>query len=285
MPRAGPMIKFTKMQGTGNDFLILDGRENKISNFKKLAGTMCDRHFGVGADGVLVLLDSDEADSRMRIFNADGSEAEMSGNGIRCFAKYLYDNGILKKKQAAIETAAGIKRLDLVMKNERVESVVVNMGEPILQRERIPMIGKPGMVINETLQLDDGSRFNITSLSMGNPHVVIFVEEIDKFPIDKYGLLVENHNLFPKRTNVEFVKVIDQHEVIQRTWERGTGETLSCGTGASAVTVACILNNITGRKILIRLKGGELKAEWKEDDNSVYLTGPAVEVFSGEWPD
>jgi diaminopimelate epimerase len=277
------MITFTKMQGTGNDFIVVDGRRNDIPNFKKLAGAMCDRHFGIGADGLLVLLDSDAADFKMRTFNPDGSEAEMCGNGIRCFAKYLCDRGILDTNHAAIETPAGVKKLELIIKNKKVESVVVNMGEPILQRERIPMIGNPGMVINETLQLADGSRFNITSLSMGNPHVIIFVEEIEKFPIDKYGLLVENHNLFPKRTNVEFVKVSGKNEVIQRTWERGTGETLSCGTGASAVTVACILNKVTDRKILIHLKGGELRTEWKEDDNCVYLSGPAVEVFRGEW--
>jgi diaminopimelate epimerase len=280
-----PMLKFTKMQGTGNDYIIIDGRKNKIGNYKKIARGMCDRHFGVGSDGVLILLDSNIADSRMRIFNPDGSEAEMCGNGIRCFAKYLYEHEIIREKQISIETAAGIKKMDLIIKKGAVESIVVNMGEPILQRERIPMIGKPGMVIDEILQLADGSRFTITSVSMGNPHVVIFVEEIEKFPIDKYGLLVENHTLFPKRTNVEFVKVISKNEVIQRTWERGTGETLSCGTGASAVTAACILNKLTGRKILIRLKGGDLKTEWREEDNNIYLSGPAVEVFRGEWGD
>jgi diaminopimelate epimerase len=254
-----PMLKFTKMQGTGNDYIIIDGRKNKIGNYKKIARGMCDRHFGVGSDGVLILLDSNIADSRMRIFNPDGSEAEMCGNGIRCFAKYLYEHEIIREKQISIETAAGLKKMDLLLKT--------------------------GMVIDEILQLADGSRFTITSVSMGNPHVVIFVEEIEKFPIDKYGLLVENHTLFPKRTNVEFVKVISKNEVIQRTWERGTGETLSCGTGASAVTAACILNKLTGRKILIRLKGGDLKTEWREEDNNIYLSGPAVEVFRGEWGD
>jgi|SRR3990172_4735760 len=279
------MIKFTKMHGTGNDYIIIDGRKNKFTGMKRLVEKMCDRHYGIGADGVLVLHDSDEADFKMSIFNPDGSEAEMCGNGIRCFAKYLHDNGITAMKQIAVETIAGIKKLELIVKGSTAESIVVNMGEPILQRERIPMVGKPGMVINELLHLADGSRFEITSLSMGNPHVVIFVEEIEKFPISKYGPLIENNNLFPSRTNVEFVKIINHKEVIQRTWERGAGETLSCGTGASAVTVACILNKLTGRKILIHLKGGELKTEWKEEDNSVYLTGPAVEVFRGEWPD
>ncbi len=279
------MIKFTKMQGTGNDYLIIDSRKRSVPNLKKLAVSISNRHYGVGSDGILILLNSKTADYRMRIFNPDGSEAEMCGNGIRSFAKYLYDNRIINKKQVDIETAAGIKKLVLNVTNKKVRSVVVNMGAPILQRERIPMIGKPGMVINEALRLDDGTTFDITSLSMGNPHLVVFVEDIDRFPVEKYGPLLENHPLFPNRTNVEFVKVISRKEVSQRTWERGTGETLSCGTGASAVTAACILNKITDRKILIHLRGGDLKTEWREDDNNIYLTGPAVEVFRGEWPE
>ena len=279
------MIKFTKMQGTGNDYLIIDSRKRSVPNLKKLAVSISNRHYGVGSDGILILLNSKTADYRMRIFNPDGSEAEMCGNGIRSFAKYLYDNRIITKKQVDIETAAGIKKLVLNVTNKKVRSVVVNMGAPILQRERIPMIGKPGMVINEALRLDDGTTFDITSLSMGNPHLVVFVEDIDRFPVEKYGPLLENHPLFPNRTNVEFVMVISRKEVSQRTWERGTGETLSCGTGASAVTAACILNKITDRKILIHLRGGDLKTEWREDDNNIYLTGPAVEVFRGEWPE
>ncbi len=279
------MIKFTKMQGTGNDYLLIDSRNRPIANLKKLAVSICDRHYGVGSDGILILLNSKTADYRMRIFNPDGSEAEMCGNGIRSFAKYLYDNRLINKKQVDIETSAGIKRLVLNVTGKKVRSVVVNMGAPILQRERIPMIGKPGMVINEALRLDDGTTFDITSLSMGNPHLVVFVEDIDRFPVDKYGPLLENHPLFPNRTNVEFVKVISRKEVAQRTWERGTGETLSCGTGASAVTAACMLNKMTDRKILIHLRGGDLKIEWREDDNNIYLTGPTVEVFRGEWPE
>ncbi len=278
------MIKFTKMQGTGNDYVVIDGRKKRIASFSRLARAMGDRHYGVGSDGMLVLLESKSADFRMRMFNPDGSEAEMCGNGIRCFARYLYDNRITAKKELAIETAAGIKNLELLVRNKTVTGIVVNMGEPILRRDRIPMIGSPGMVLGETLHMDDGSRFSITAVSMGNPHAVIFVEEIDKFPVDKYGPLVENNTLFPNRTNVEFVKVINRKEVVQRTWERGTGETLSCGTGASAVTVACILNKLTERTIQIHLRGGDLKTEWREDDNNIYLTGPAVEVFRGEWP-
>lgn len=277
------MISFTKMHGTGNDYVVIDGRKLKAVNYGKIARAMSDRHYGIGSDGILLLLASRSADFRMRMFNPDGSEAEMCGNGIRCFAKYLYDNRITAKKQLRIETAAGMKKLELLVKNKTVAGIIVNMGEPILLRERIPMIGHPGMVIGETLPMPDGSRFTITAVSMGNPHAVIFVEDIEKFPIDKYGPLVENHSLFPNRTNVEFVKVISTAEVIQRTWERGTGETLSCGTGASAVTVACVLNKLTERKIRIHLMGGDLKTEWRESDNSVYLAGPAVEVFKGTW--
>jgi diaminopimelate epimerase len=278
------MIKFTKMHGTGNDYIVIDGRKQKIAGYNKLARAMSNRHYGVGSDGILVLLNSKSADFRMRMFNPDGSEAEMCGNGIRCFAKYLYDNRITAQKKLQIETAAGIKNLELQVKNKTVTGIIVNMGEPILRRDRIPMIGSPGMVVGETLQMDDGSRFIITAVSMGNPHAVIFVEEIEKFPVDKYGPLVENHTLFPNRTNVEFVKVINRKEVMQRTWERGTGETLSCGTGASAVTAACVLNNLTERKIQIHLRGGDLKTEWLEEDNTIYLSGPAVEVFTGVWP-
>ena len=272
------------MQGTGNDYVVIDGRKQKIPGPKKLAIAMCDRHYGIGSDGILILLPSKSADFRMRMFNPDGSEAEMCGNGIRCFVTYLYDNKLISKKQTEIETGAGIKKLVLTVKNRKVESVTVNMGEPILRRDRIPMIGKPGLVIGETLHLDDGTRFDITSISVGNPHAVIFVEDLERFPIDKYGPLVENHALFPSRTNVEFVKVLGKNEVAQRTWERGAGETLACGTGAAAVTAACILNKMTNRKILIHLRGGDLKTEWREEDNNIYLTGEAAEVFRGEWP-
>jgi diaminopimelate epimerase len=279
------MIKFSKMQGTGNDFIYINAVKKAISKPESLAVKMCDRHYGIGADGLILILKSNKADFKMRIFNSDGSEAEMCGNGIRCFAKYVYDNGLISKKKITVETLAGIQTLDLFIKNKKVEKVTVDMGEPILLRERIPMLGEPGMVIDEILQLDDSAKFNISSVSMGNPHVVIFVEDIENFPVEKYGRMIENHSSFPKRTNAEFVKVVNENEVIQRTWERGAGETLSCGTGASAVTVACILNKKTNRKIKIQIRGGELLTEWNENDNHVYLTGPAVEVFDGVWVD
>ncbi len=277
------MIEFIKMHGTGNDYIYIDATKNKIKNPEKLAVTMSNRNYGVGSDGIILILNSDTADFQMRMFNSDGSEAEMCGNGIRCFVKYVYDHGLTTKKELDIETLAGIKKLHLHTKNSKVDTVMVDMGEPILQRERIPMTGEPGMVIDETLPLNDGARFEITSVSMGNPHVIIFVEDIENFPVAKYGPLIENHDLFPKRTNVEFVQIINSKEVIQRTWERGAGETLACGTGASAVTAACVLNKKTEREILIHLRGGDLETRWDEGTNHIFLSGPAVEVFKGTW--
>jgi len=277
------MLKFTKMHGAGNDYIYIQDFKEEIKNPSKLAIEMSNRNFGVGSDGLILILKSKKADFRMRMFNSDGSESEMCGNGIRCFAKYVYDHKLTDKDKIEIETGGGIKNLELKIKNSLVESVTVNMGEPVLQRERIPMIGDPGMVIDENLHLPDGVTFSITSLSMGNPHVVIFVEDVDKFPVAKYGPIIENFNLFPNRTNVEFVQVLNRKEVIQRTWERGAGETMACGTGASAVTVAGVLTKQTERKITVHLKGGNLKTEWDKKSNHVFLTGPAVEVYKGEW--
>ncbi len=278
------MISFTKMQGTGNDYIYIEDLDGKLKNPSKLAVEMSDRNFGIGSDGLIIIMKSKEADFRMRMFNSDGSESEMCGNGIRCFAKYLHDRKLTKEKEIDVETGGGVKHLTMKMKNNLVDTVTVNMGEPVLQRDRIPMTGEPGMVINETLVLDDGTKFSITAVSMGNPHAVIFVEDTENFPVEKYGRMIENHDLFPNRTNVEFVQVINSSEVRQRTWERGAGETLSCGTGASAVTAAGVLTKQTDRKITVHLLGGDLKTEWDEKDNHVYMTGPAVEVFKGEWP-
>ncbi|MGV7929476.1 MAG: diaminopimelate epimerase [Spirochaetota bacterium] len=279
------MVKFTKMHGIGNDYIYIDARSTAVRHPEKLAVAMSDRHFGVGSDGLILILKSETADFRMRMFNADGSEAEMCGNGIRCFAKYVYDHALIKNKRISVETLAGVKHLDMQVKNKKVETVRVDMGEPILQRERIPMSGNPGMVIGEALSLEDGVRFEITAVSMGNPHAVIYVEDVKNFPVEKYGTMIENHDLFPNRTNVEFVQILNEEEVIQRTWERGSGETLACGTGASAVTVAGVLMRRTARSILVHLNGGDLRTEWREDDNHVFLTGPAVEVFQGIWPE
>ncbi len=277
------MINFTKMHGIGNDYIYVNLFDEKVARPSELAREMSRRHYGVGSDGLILIMPSDSADFRMRIFNVDGSEAEMCGNGIRCFAKYVYEHGLTEKKDLTIETLAGIMKLNLHVRNKQVRTVDVDMGEPILQRERIPMEGDPGMVISEDLILDDGVRFQITALSMGNPHAVILVEDTENFPLEKYGPMIETHISFPRKTNVEIVHVINPQEIQQRTWERGTGETMACGTGASAVTVASILNKLTERSVTVHLRGGDLKIEWNESDNHVYLSGPAVEVFEGTW--
>ncbi len=277
------MIHFTKMHGIGNDYIFIDDRKYPVHRPDKLSINMSDRHKGAGSDGLILIMNSDKADFRMRMFNSDGSEAEMCGNGIRCFAKYVHDRGHTDKKAISIETPAGIKELRLSIRNGKTHSVTVNMGEPILRRDKIPMIGEPGMVLNEALELIDGINFDVSAVSMGNPHAVIFVEDVENFPVEKYGPFIENHQLFPQRTNVEFAQIVSRDVVIQRTWERGSGETMACGTGASAVTVAAALNGLTERKIKVILKGGELQTEWSESDNHVYLTGPAVEVYDGVW--
>lgn len=277
------MLKFTKMHGTGNDYIYIEDLKEQIKTPSKLAIEMSNRNFGVGSDGLILILKSKTADFRMRMFNSDGSESEMCGNGIRCLAKYVYDHKLTDKDKINVETGGGIKHLELKVKNNLVDLVKVDMGEPILQRERIPMLGDPGMVINENLHLPDGVTFAITSLSMGNPHVIIFVEDVKNFPVTKYGPIIENLDLFPNRTNIEFVQILNSKEVIQRTWERGAGETMACGTGASAVTVAGVLTKQTERKITIHLKGGDLKTEWNEKSNHLFLTGQAVETFRGEW--
>ncbi len=279
------MIKFTKMHGAGNDYIYIEDLKGNIKKPSQLAVEMSNRNFGVGSDGLILILKSDTADFRMRMFNSDGTESEMCGNGIRCFAKYVYDHKMTDKDEIDIETGGGIKHLMLKIKKGAVDSVKVDMGEPILRRDRIPMIGEPGMVINEDLHLPDGVTFSISAVSMGNPHAVIFVEDTENFPVAKYGPIIENCELFPNRTNVEFVQILNSKEVIQRTWERGAGETMACGTGASAVTVAGILTKQTERKITVHLKGGDLVTEWDEKSNHVFMTGPAVEVFKGEWPD
>ena len=276
-------MKFTKMHGAGNDYIFIEDFKANIKNPSKLAIEMSNRNFGIGSDGLILILKSKAADFKMRMFNSDGSESEMCGNGIRCFAKYVYDHRLTDKDKVAIETGGGIKYLELKIKNNLVNSVKVDMGEPIFLREKIPMIGIPGMVINENIHLPDGVTFPVTALSMGNPHAVIFVEDVENFPVSKYGPIIENLNLFPNRTNVEFVQILNKKEIIQRTWERGSGETLACGTGASAATAAGVLTMQTERKITVHLKGGDLKTEWDEKNNHVYLTGPAVEVFRGEW--
>lgn len=275
-------MKFTKMQGAGNDYVYVNCFEEQVNDPATIAQKVSNRNFGIGSDGLILIMPSTVADVRMRMFNSDGSESEMCGNGIRCVAKYAYDHGIVAKKEITAETGAGILTLQLFTNGaDKVEKVRVNMGEPRLKRQEIPMLGDgPERVVDEPLNILH-STFKITCVSMGNPHCVIFVDDVENFPVDKYGPLIENHELFPRRTNVEFVQVISRKEVRQRTWERGAGETLACGTGASAVTVACVLNGLTERSIVNHLSGGDLEMEWPEN-GPVFMTGPAVEVFTGE---
>ncbi len=275
-------MKFTKMQGAGNDYVYVNCFEECPDNPAEVARKVSNRNFGIGSDGLILIMPSSVADVRMRMFNSDGSESEMCGNGIRCVAKYAYDHGIVGKKEITAETGAGILTLQLFTDTaDKVEKVRVNMGEPRLTRAEIPMIGDgAGRVVDEPLNILH-SVFRITCVSMGNPHCVIFVDDVENFPVEKYGPLIENHELFPRRTNVEFVHVVSRNEVRQRTWERGAGETLACGTGASAVTVAGVLNNLTERRIVNHLSGGDLEMEWPEN-GPVFMTGPAVEVFRGE---
>lgn len=274
-------MKFAKMQGAGNDYVYVNCFEETIADPAALARQVSNRNFGIGSDGLILIMPSEVADVRMRMFNSDGSESEMCGNGIRCVAKYAYDHGLVKKTEITAETGAGILTLQLFPNDrDRIERVRVNMGRPRLTRGQIPMTGPADeQVVNVELQILDRT-FRITCVSMGNPHCVIFVDDAAAFPVDKYGPVIENHALFPRRTNVEFVQVISPTEVRQRTWERGAGETLACGTGASAVTVAGVLTGRTERAILNHLSGGDLEMEWTEE-GSVYMTGPAVQVFEG----
>ena len=275
-------MKFTKWQGTGNDFVIVNGFEETIVDYSSKAIEVCDRHYGIGADGLIMVLPSSIADFQMRIINSDGSEPEMCGNGIRCFARYVYESGLTNKTELCVETLAGIIRPTLLVENDRVGSVCVDMGEPRLQRGEIPTAGNPmEKVINELLTVGDCTH-RITCVSMGNPHCVIFTENVDSMDLPAFGKPIEEHSFFPRKTNVEFVQVMDRRNLRMRVWERGAGVTLACGTGTCASVVAAVLNNKTDRKVKVRLDGGELFVEWRED-NHVVMTGPAVEVFRGEY--
>lgn len=275
-------MRFTKMHGIGNDYVYINCFEEEVKEPAKLAPSMSDRHFGIGSDGIILILPSAVADCKMRIFNADGSEAQMCGNGVRCVAKYVYDHNITRNNPLTVETLAGIKSIELFTDNGRVSGAKVNMGEPRLLRSEIPMLGKETSVIDEPLTISNGMSWRITCVSMGNPHGIIFVDNLDLVDISKHGIEIERHYIFPERINVHFVQIHNPKEVTMRTWERGSGITLACGTGASAVCVAGVLNKKTERKILAHLPGGDLKLEWTEDGN-VYMTGPATEVFTGEW--
>ena len=273
------MTQFWKMHGLGNDYIVIDNRDEKINSSKaaKLAKILCERRFSVGADGLLLVSASKKADAKMRIFNADGSEAEMCGNGIRCFAKYCYENGIVKKKDFAVETLSGIKYVWLTINRGVVQAVEVDMGMPSWERSSIPMIGQ-GIWVDENLDVN-GKGFRVTCLSMGNPHCVLFVDNVDDFPVDQTGPKIENHSDFPKRTNVDFVQVLSKSQLKIRVWERGCGETLACGTGTCASVAAANKLRKVGNKVTVHLLGGSLKVEIIA--GTLFLSGAAEKIFEG----
>lgn len=286
-------MKFTKMHGCGNDYIYINGFEEIIQQEEKedIVKKISDRHFGIGGDGVIFINpvietsanDIPAADFEMEMYNADGSRAEMCGNGIRCVAKFVYDKGLTDKTTISVVSAGDIKYLDLTVSEGKVSSVKVNMGSPILKSSDIPVVSGSEEVIDELIEVA-GENYQMTCVSMGNPHAVIFMDDITNLGIEKIGPSFENHIRFPKRVNTEFVKVIDRHTVEMRVWERGTGETLACGTGACATVVACILNGLTADEVTVKLLGGELNVRWNRKENLVYMTGPAETVFEGEIP-
>ena len=274
-------MKFTKLQGLGNDYVYVNCFEEKIENPSELAVKVSDRHFGIGSDGLILIRPSEVADFRMTMFNADGSESEMCGNGIRCVGKYVYDYGLTDKTEVSVETLAGIKYLKFLIKDGKVDMVTVNMGEPILKPELVPVVGEGDSVIDSPIEVD-GKEYKMTCVSMGNPHSVVFVDDVDNFPLHEVGPLFEHHKAFPRRVNAEFCQVIDRTHAKMRVWERGTGETLACGTGTCATAVACILNGKTEDEVTITLLGGDLIIRWDREKNVIYMTGPARVVFDGE---
>lgn len=277
----GINMKFTKMQGCGNDYIYVNCFEETIENPKDTAKKVSDVHFGIGSDGLILIRPSEVADFRMSMYNADGSEGKMCGNGIRCVAKYVYDFGLTEKTTITIETLSGIKTLKLSVNDGKVQSVRVDMGKAILESRNIPAIyeGKD-IIVNEPVNID-GNEYKITCVSMGNPHCITFVEDVKAIDIERKGPRFENHEMFPDRVNTEFIHVIDRTHIDMRVWERGSGETLACGTGACAAVVACVLNGLTDRKVTVHLLGGDLDIEYIED-GTVYMTGPATVVCTGE---
>jgi diaminopimelate epimerase len=278
------VFNFSKMEGLGNDFVVFDDRDLKIGNslsYNDLSVKLCDRHFGVGADGLIVVLNSTTHDIKYRIFNPDGSEPQMCGNGMRCFAKFVYENKIVSKEEFNVETLAGtiIPKVN-VNSNGKVETVRVDMGEPIIESKKVPFISKNENAISEEIEID-GVKLNVTAVSMGNPHAVFFVDKATDYLVRTIGSQVEVFERFPEKTNVEFIEVLSKNEMNMRVWERGAGETLACGTGACATLVAAVLNGKTENKALIHLMGGDLTIEWNRDTNHIFKTGPAKLVFNG----
>lgn len=274
-------MKFTKMQGIGNDYVYVNCFQETVEDPAKTARIVSDRHFGVGSDGLILIKPSEKADFEMDMYNADGSRGAMCGNGIRCVAKYVYDYGFTDQTRITVDTASGVKTLELQVENGKAVRVKVDMGAPILEPERIPVKSEKERVMDEPVSVG-GAEYRMTCVSMGNPHCVVPVEDVDGLEIEKIGPLFENHPMFPDRVNTEFIRVLDRNTVQMRVWERGAGETWACGTGACAVAVACALNGWTEEKVLVKLRGGDLEIFWDRDKNTVFMTGPAAVVFEGE---
>lgn len=274
-------MKFTKMQGLGNDYVYVNCFKETIENPPEMAKKVSNRNFGIGSDGLIMINPSDVADFEMEMYNADGSRSEMCGNGIRCVGKYVYDYGLTEKEHISVETLAGIKYLDLTVEDGKVKLVKVDMGSPELVPENIPIVADGNRVIDEPINVN-GTEYRMTGVSMGNPHAVVYVEDVKGLDIETIGPVFENHERFPNRVNTEFVKVLDRNTVEMRVWERGSGETMACGTGACAVAVACILNGFTEDKVTVKLLGGDLQIEWDKEADKIYMTGPAEVSFDGE---
>lgn len=275
-------MKFTKMHGIGNDYVYVNCFEETVENPSETAKFVSDRHFGIGSDGLILIKPSQVADCEMDMYNADGSQGAMCGNGVRCVAKFVYDAGIAKKDRISVATKSGIKYVDVFAENGKAVSVRVNMGAPILRAEEVPMVCEKDTAVAYPLEVD-GSVWNVTAVSMGNPHAVVYIDDVDGLEIEKIGPAFEHHPAFPDRVNTEFVRVIDRHTVQMRVWERGSGETLACGTGACAVAVSSILNGfVEDGEVTVKLLGGDLRIEWNRQENTVYMTGPAATVFEGE---
>lgn len=274
-------MKFTKMHGCGNDYVYVNGFTEKVVDKPKAVVALSDRHFGIGSDGVIFINPSQQADFEMEMYNADGTRAEMCGNGIRCVGKYVYDHGMTDKTSITVESFGKVKYLDLTVENGKVVKVKVNMGKPELTAKDVPVVSEHEQVIDEEI-IVKGKSYRMTCVSMGNPHAVVFMDDVEHLAIEEIGPYFENHERFPNRTNTEFVQVIDDSHVKMRVWERGTGETLACGTGCCATAVACVLNHLTGAHVTVQVLGGEIEIYWDQKENLVYMTGPAVTVFEGE---
>lgn len=274
-------MKFTKMQGIGNDYVYVDCTKESLENPSEIAKIVSDRHFGIGSDGLILIKSSDKADFFMEMYNADGSQAEMCGNGMRCVGKFVYDKGLTDKTSIAVDTLVGIKYLDLTVVDGKVKTVRVNMGSPILEPNLIPVVSDKDKFINEVVSVD-GKEYNMTCVSMGNPHAIVYVDNADNLQIEEIGPKFEFHEIFPKRTNTEFIEIVDRSHLKMRVWERGSGETLACGTGACASLVATVLNGLCETKATLHLLGGDLLIEWNQDENVVYMEGAATTVFEGE---